>query len=163
MIKKILHFICFVIACIGLAVLLGLIYKIAFTQFYHIDVLSPKTYHTFSVYWNNGGVLQQKDLWMFVLLFLYFPICFFGWYKFYHFKFMTLLTKPLNWIVNIGSKNYQVKDVNIKNLKVEEKKSIEQIVQERLEKENKKNEQKSLAEAGDFRKKIIEKIKNESK
>jgi len=162
MIKKFFHFICFIAAGLGWSALLGLIYKIGFAYFYHIDILSPKTYKVFSLYWNSGGVLKQKDLLMFFILFLYIPLCCFGWYKFYYFKFATLVTKPLNWLANLGSGKYQVKDVNIKNLKVEEKKSIEQIVQERLDQEKKKNEQSSAGEAGDFRKKIIEKI-NEGK
>lgn len=162
MIKKFFHFICFIAAGLGWSALLIFIYKIGFAYFYHIDILSPKTYKIFSVYWNSGGVLKQKDLLMIFLMLLYIPLCFFGWYKFYYFKFMNLITKPLNWLVNIGSNKYQVKDVNIKNLKVEEKKSIEQIVQERLDQEKKKNEQASVGDAGDFRKKIIEKI-NEGK
>ncbi len=162
MIKKIFHFLCFIAAGAGWTALLGFIYKIGFAYFYHIDILSPQTYKIFSVYWNSGGVLRQKDLLMMLLMFLYFPLCFFGWYKFYYFKFTTLVTKPLNWLANLGSSKYQVKDVNIKNLKIEEKKSIDQIVQERLEKEKKKNEQNSSGNAGDFRQKIIKKI-NESK
>lgn len=158
MIKKIFHFICFVVFGIGWTVLLGLIYRVGFRYFYHIDVFSLKTYQIFSVYWNQGGVLQSKDLLMLFLIFLYVPVCFLGWYKFYYFKFMTLITKPLNWFANLGADRYQVKDVNIKNLKVEEKKTIEQVVQERLEQEKKKNQQASQGEASDFRKKIIEKI-----
>ncbi|MBO6281604.1 MAG: hypothetical protein J6N49_03630 [Alphaproteobacteria bacterium] len=162
MIKKIFHFICFVAAGLGWSALLIFIYKIGFAYFYHLDILSAKTYKTFSIFWNSGGVLKSKDLLLIFLLFLYVPLCFFGWYRFYYFKFMTLITKPLNWLVNLGSDKYQVKDVNIKNLKVEEKKTIEQIVQERLDQEKKKNEKVSSDDAGDFRKKIIEKI-NEGK
>ena len=72
---------------------------------------------------------------------------------------MSLLTKPLNWLANLGSDKYKIKNVNIKNLKIEEKKTIEQVIQERLEEENKKNKQNSPGDAGNFRKKIIEKIK----
>lgn len=158
MIKKILHFFCFIIASIGWFILLGFLYKICFSLGYHINLFSPQTYKRFAVYWDQGGTLTSKDLLMFFLMFLYFPLCLLGSYKLYHFKFMSLLTKPLNWLANLGSSKYKIKNINIKNLKVEEKKTIEQIVQERLEKE-KKNKQKASGDAGDFRKKIIEKIK----
>ena len=49
-------------------------------------------------------------------------------------------------------------DVNIKNLKIEEKKTIEQLVQERIELENKKNPKTDTAQ---FRKEIVEKIEND--
>ena len=72
---------------------------------------------------------------------------------------MKLLTVPLNWLANLGSDKLKVKNVNIKNLVVEEKKTIDQLVQERLDKERKKqqnSEKNSSSE--DFRKRIIEKI-----
>ena len=73
---------------------------------------------------------------------------------------MNLIMKPLSWFANRGLDKYSggMPEVNIKNLKIEEKKTIEQLVQERIELENKKNPQANSAE---FRKEIVEKIENE--
>ena len=75
---------------------------------------------------------------------------------------MRLITVPLNKIVNSGLDNYKAPDVNIKNLKIEEKKTLEQVVQERLEAEKKKNQSQNTANS-DFRKKIIEQIEENKK
>ena len=75
---------------------------------------------------------------------------------------MRLITVPLNKIFNSGFENYRAPDINIKNLKVEEKKTLEQIIDERLEKEKKKN-QSQQADSADFRKKIIEQIEQNKK
>ena len=64
---------------------------------------------------------------------------------------------PLNWLANLGI-NQNISNVNIKNLKIEEKKTIDQIVKERIELENKKIEHKDSAE---FRKKIVKKLEEE--
>ncbi len=162
--KKILHFICFVTASAAWALLLALIYRVGFSLFYHLDIFSPRLHRDFLSYWNSGGTLDAKDLIMFLFIFLYIPVCFLVWYKLYHFKFMKLLTVPLNWLANFGSDKLKVKNVNIKNLVVEEKKTIDQLVQERLDKERKKqqnSEKNSSSE--DFRKRIIEKIDAEKK
>ena len=159
MIKKILHFICFIVASVAWALLLAIIYQVGFLLFYHLDIFSPKLHRDFWAYWNSGGTLNAKDLIMFFFIFLYVPLCLLGWYKFYHFKFMKLLTVPLNWLANLGSDKLKVKNVNIKNLVVEEKKTIEQLVQERLNKERKKQQDSAKSsQPEDFRKRIIEKI-----
>ena len=73
---------------------------------------------------------------------------------------MNLITKPVNWLANLGMDKYSggMPEVNIKNLKIEEKKTIEQLVQERIELENKKNPKTDTAQ---FRKEIVEKIEND--
>ena len=66
----------------------------------------------------------------------------------------------MNLIANRGLDKYSggMPEVNIKNLKIEEKKTLDQLVKERIELENKKN---PLADAAEFRKEIVEKIENE--
>lgn len=111
----------------------------------------------FVAFWNSGGVLHGRDIMMILGLVLYVPICAYGCWKLYNYKYMRLLTVPLNWLANIGMKNYQIKEVTIKNLKVEEKKTLDQIVKERLEKEKKKSQDQNVSST-DLRKKIIEQI-----
>ena len=156
MIKKFFHYLCVVIAGVLWTSALALLLRIIFITLCDIDVLSPHTYVGVRKFWNSGGVLRGKDLLMLLCVVLFFPLCGYGWYKIYHYKFIRLLTVPLKWLSEIGVRNYQAPDINIKNLKVEEKKSIEQIVQERLDQERKKNENNNSAT--DFRREIIKKL-----
>lgn len=160
MIKKVFHFLCFAISSVLWIVLVAFILRCLLLFAFGIDPLAPETYAGLAGYWNSGGVLRGADILMLLIIIAYFPICCLGCYKLYHYKYMKLLTVPLNKILNSGFDGYVAPDVNIKNLKVEEKKTLEQIVQERINEEKKKSQQ-----AGnniDFRKNIIEKI-NETK
>ena len=160
MIKNILHYICGLLAGALFSALLLLIYQQAFYYCYQIDILNLQTYASIRNYWNDGGVLKAGDLFMLIGIFSYFPLIFFMWRKLLKYQYMNLITKPINWLANLGTNKYSggMPDVNIKNLKIEEKKTIEQLVQERIELENKKNPQANSAE---FRKEIVEKIENE--
>lgn len=157
MIKKIFHVIWTIIFGVIWSVLLGLLFQQAFRLVYNINILSPRTYQIFNTYWNNGGVIKPNDLFMFFCLLLYIPICIYGWFVINKIKFANLIMVPLNWLANLGI-NQNISNVNIKNLKIEEKKTIDQIVKERIELENKKIEHKDSAE---FRKKIVKKLEEE--
>ncbi|MBR1601190.1 MAG: hypothetical protein IJ677_06375 [Alphaproteobacteria bacterium] len=162
MIKKFFHYVCVLIFGILWSSILGVVFQQLFFWVYNINLLNPQTYQIFADFWNSGGVLAGKDVLMILSLQLYLPICFYGWYKLYHYKFMRLITVPLNKIVNSGLDDYRAPDVNIKNLKIEEKKTLEQVVQERLEAEKKKS-QTNKRDSADFRKKIIEQIEENKK
>jgi len=162
MIKKMFHYICVISAGIIWSIALGLIFQQLFFWVYNINLLNPQTYKIFYAFWNGGGVLRGKDVVMLCSLLLFLPVCIYGWYKLWSYKYMRLITVPLNKIFNSGFENYRAPDINIKNLKVEEKKTLEQIIDERLEKEKKKN-QSQQADSADFRKKIIEQIEQNKK
>ena len=157
MIKKIFHLLCvFIACCCWCALLIGIVQAIIMLA-YHTTPLA--FYNSFTQFWNNGNALRGKDLGIVFLVIAVVPICIYGWYKLYYFKYLKLLTVPINKFFNRGYNHYVAPEVNIKNLKIEEKKSLEQIIQERLDKEKKKNPPQSST---DFRRQIIEKI-NESK
>ncbi|MBP5353110.1 MAG: hypothetical protein J6Y91_05030 [Alphaproteobacteria bacterium] len=160
MLKKILHLFCVLISGVAwTAMLAGLLY-FGFNALYGLDLFSKQTYQIFESFWNNGGVLTAKELLTLLVIILVLLLCLFGWKKMYNFKYMKLLTVPLNWFANRGFNDYQgMTAVNIKNLKVEEKKTIDQIVQERLEQERRKESNQSKER--DFRSAIIEKIEQE--
>lgn len=161
MIKKFLHYICVAVACALWICLLALVYQFVILMIFKVDSLSLQTYHALSGYWNDGGVLKGKDILLLLMIFSYFPVCFYGCYRLYHYKYLKLLTVPLNKLANRGLDGYVAPDVNIKNLKIEEKKTLEQIVQERINLEKKKNPQNEGAT--DMRRKIIEKIEEAKK
>src|SRR5574344_1231741 len=133
MIKKIFHLVFAILFCALFSAFLGLLYMYIFWYTYHIDIASAKTYQMFSNFWNHGGIIKGKDFTMLLLLFSYIPFCLFMWYKIFHYKFLNLFLVPIVWLQNRALKNYKVNDVNIKNLALEEKKTIEQLVQERIE------------------------------
>ena len=161
MIKKFFHYICVAVFCALWSVVLALLYQFVVLLIFKVDMLSLQTYNAFSDYWNNGGVLKGKDILMLLTIFSYFPICFFGCYRLYYYKYIKLITVPLNKLANRGLDGYVAPDVNIKNLKIEEKKTLEQIVQERIDLEKKKNPQYSGA--ANMRQKIIEQIEEAKK
>ncbi len=160
MIKKSMHYLCVLIAGACWSSLLLWLYRFIFLSVYQIDILSPYTYAMIANYWNGGGVLKSGDIFMLLGFFSYFPIVSLGWYYLAKYSYLNLVMKPLNWLANRGLDKYSggMPEVNIKNLKIEEKKTLEQLVQERIELENKKN---PLTDSAEFRKEIVEKIENE--
>jgi hypothetical protein len=158
MIKKFFHYICVLIACTLWTLLLAGLIQVLIMVFYHTNPLV--FYRSLINFWNRGHILQGVDLAVIATILLMVPLCFYGWYKLYHFKYLKLLTVPLNKIFNSGFEGYVAPDVNIKNLKIEEKKSLDQFVKERLDQEKKKTK---TGNAADFRKEIIEKIQETKK
>lgn len=157
LIKKFFHLICVVITGATASAALFLLLRETIRLAYGLDILEEQTYHVFAEFWNEGGVLSAKELLILLLFIVSIVLCIFLWYKIYHFKFIKLLTVPLNWLANRGIKDYKgMVSVNIKNLKVEEKKTIEQIVQERLDLERKKESE--IPKNNNFRTTIIDEI-----
>ena len=155
MIKKLLHILCVLLFGSAICVLLWLFYALIFTLIYNINLLSVQTFAKISFFWNSGGVLSFYDVVMMLLLMTYIPACLIIFYKLSKYKFLNLITQPFEWWQNRSLRNYKEVSVNIKNLKIEDKKTIEQVVQERLEKERGKIKQPNK---DDLRKNIIEKI-----
>lgn len=141
--------------------MLGVLYWLFFEKIYGINIASPITYQKFSEYWDNGGVLRFNDVVMLLILCLFIPIFLFYMRWLNRCKFLNLILLPVQWLQNRALKNYKEVSINIKNLKVEEKKTIEQLVEERIEEENKNRKNEKSME--DFRKKIINKINSEKK
>ena len=154
MIKKFLHFLCVIVACALWLFLLVGITQLVISVAYQTTPIA--FYRSFLRFWESGNALHGKDISIVLMVVCFIPLCFYGWYKLCYYKYMKLLTVPLNKIFNRGYNDYVAPDVNIKNLKVEEKKTLEQIVQERLDLEKKKNPPSATT---DFLKPIIEKIR----
>lgn len=160
MIKKLFHILFAIVFCaVFTAVVVAAFYQ-AYMYFYRINILSPKTYRNIAAYWNSGATLKSNDLLMLFGIFCVVPINLVGWWVIYHLKYANLWFKPIAWLGSFGTKDYAAPDVNIKNLKVEEKKTIEQLVNERIELEKKKTPN---LEVGHFRQDIIEKIEENRK
>ena len=157
LIKKFFHLLCVVITGATVSAALFLVLREIIKFAYGLDIFEEQTYQIFAKFWNDGGVLGAKELLVLTLFALCIILCIFFWCKIYRFKFIKLLTVPLNWLANRGIKDYKgMASVNIKNLKVEEKKTIEQIVQERIDLERKKENE--LPQNNNFRAKIIDEI-----
>ena len=154
-IKKLFHLFWALIFSLLFAAFLGLLYHKVFLHVYHIDILLPKTYHFISQYWNSGATLNGSDLIMLFALFSYIPICLIAFLLIYRCRFIRLVLVLLNWLGNLGFTDYKIPSVNIKNLKIEDKKTLEQFIQERLEKEKSKSPQTNT---NTFREEIIEEI-----
>lgn len=155
MLKNLLHIICVLFFGSGLCSLLWVLFVVFFAFIYGIDLINVRTYQRISQYWNAGGTLSWSDTFMMLVLASYLPLCLLIFYRLNKCKFINLIVKPFEWVQNRTLRNYREVSVNIKNLKVEDKKTIEQVVQERLEKEKGKVKHTDKAE---LRKNIIEKI-----
>lgn len=155
MIKKLFHIIFALIFSAAFTALVVVAFYYAYRHFYRINILTPKTYRNIAAYWNSGATLTGNDLLMLFGIFSMLPLNLLGWWFIFHCKFTNLLTGPLAWLNNLGAKDYKAPDINIKNLKVEEKKSLEQLVNERIELEKKKNLTNGF---GQFRQDIIAQI-----
>lgn len=160
MIKKLFHILFAIVFCAVFTAVVVAAFYYAYLYFYRINILSPKTYHNIAAYWNSGATLKSNDLLMLFGIFCVVPINLVGWWVIYHLKYANLWFKPLAWLGSFGTKDYAAPDVNIKNLKVEEKKTIEQLVNERIELEKKKTPN---LEVGHFRQDIIEQIEQNRK
>ena len=161
MLKSFFHYVCILLFWIVGVSVLGVLYWLFFEKIYGINIASPITYQKFSEYWDNGGVLRFNDVVMLLILCLFIPISLFYMRWLNRCKFLNLILLPVQWLQNRALKNYKEVSINIKNLKVEEKKTIEQLVEERIEEENKNRKNEKSME--DFRKKIINKINSEKK
>lgn len=155
MIKKLFHIIFAIIFSAMFTALVVTAFYYAYKHFYRINILTLKTYRNIVAYWNTGATLKGNDLLMLFGIFSLLPINLLGWWFIYRCKFTNLLSGPLAWLNNLGAKDYKAPDVNIKNLKVEEKKTLDQIINERLELEKKKMPK---IETGQFRQDIINQI-----
>lgn len=155
MIKKLLHILCVIFFGSVLCALLWVLYVLIFSLVYGVNLVDMQTYQRISQFWNAGGILSWSDTFMILVLVSYLPLCLLIYYRLNKYKFLNLLIKPFEWWQNRTLRNYREVSVNIKNLKIEDKKTIEQVVQERLEKEKKKIKQPNKDE---LRKNIIEKI-----
>lgn len=157
LIKNFFHLICVIITGAIVAAVFFVLLRELVRSIYGLDLLEEQTYLDFAMFWNDGGILSAVELLVLGLFALSFVICCFCWYKIYQFKFIKLLTVPLNWLANRGIKDYKgMTSVKIKNLKVEEKKTLEQIIQERLDLERKKENE--LPKDNNFRSMIIDEI-----
>lgn len=160
MIKKVFHYIFVMLFGTILCLLLAVVLRYAFLAIYHVDIFDVETFYRFAEYWNSGGVLHGKDLLMVGSLLVYFPLCMVLFKLLNRCQFINLITVPLSKIVNAGLDNYEVPNINIKNLKIEEKKNLEQVVQERIAIEKKKQAQMRDT-APNIRQEIIKKLEEE--
>ena len=96
MIKKILHYVCFIIASVLWIALLAFILRLLILLAFGIDPYSAATYVGLSAYWNSGGVLAGKDILMFVTGLLFFPLCLYGFRKLYKYQYSVILIHNYN-------------------------------------------------------------------
>lgn len=147
------------------AVIIGLIWTAAFFYIcrvlliyvWHFDIFSRNQWIVISGYWNNNGVIMSaSDYLFFLTLFALMIVWVLGWRVFYKMNYLKFLLAPVNFIINYQLNKYESDDtrVVIKNLKVAEKKSVEDIIQERMKQEK----ASEVKESQQLRKNISEKI-----
>ncbi len=127
-------------------------------RIWQFDIFYKKQWSVIAGFWNNNGIIiGASDYMLFVVLLLSLIIWICGWILFYKVSYVSILTKPINYIADRAIKKYETQDNHIvfKNISVAEKTTLEDIIQERIQKEKNKE---LIKEAEHLRKNISEKI-----
>ncbi len=123
------------------------------------DIFYAKQWSVVKGFWNNNGVIEgAADYTFFLSLLLIAVIWMVGWVKLYRLDYVKLLLAPLNYFANRNIKKYEEADTHvvIKNIKVGEKITVEDIIQDRIKQEKTENVKESDA----IRRSLSEKIIN---
>lgn len=146
--------------------IIGAIWSVFFLWFARVlmkwiwkfDILYHKQWQVLSRYWNDNGVIVGwSDYMFFVALLLLFILWLWGWKKLYRTNYLRLLIAPLQYINNYQLRKYEQKETHIvlKNLSVGEKLTIEDVIKERIKKEDRVPTQKA---SQDLRQSFSQKI-----
>lgn len=123
------------------------------------DIFYVKQWSVVKRFWNNNGVIDDaSDYAFFLSLLLILIIWIVGGVKLCRLNYAKLMIAPLNYIANRDLKKYEQEDTHvvIKNIKVGEKISVEDLIQERIKQEQTDN----VKESDEMRRNISEKIIN---
>lgn len=159
MIKNILKFIRFWAIGFMWTGIYGYLVRLFLIKFWQFDILYRKQWIVIKGFWNSNGVIHGvSDYLLLVSMFILLLIWGWGWYRLYKINYGKKLVGFVNYISGRGLKKYEesAEHVVIKNLKVGEKLTVEDVIQDRIKQEKTEKSQ----EAGDLRKKVSEKIVN---
>lgn len=159
MVKKTFKLIRFLLIGAIWAGIYGNIVRFVLIKFWQFDILYRKQWIVVEGFWNNNGVIYgMSDYLLLVSMFILLLIWIWGWYKLYKVNYGKKILGLINYISNRGLEKYEENSqhIVIKNLKVGEKMTIEEVIQDRIKQEH--NEKREGAQ--DLRKKISEKINN---
>lgn len=126
------------------------------------DIFYAKQWGVVKGFWNSNGVIVgASDYTFFLSLLLIFVIWVVGCVKLCRLDYVKLAMAPLHYISNYDIKKYEREDTHvvIKNIKVGEKLSVEDLIQERIKQEQTQN----VKESDEMRRNISEKIINSKK
>ena len=123
------------------------------------DIFYTKQWSVVKRFWNSNGVIEDaSDYAFFLSLLLILIVWLVGWIKLCRLDYAKLVVAPLNYIANRDLEKYEQIDTHvvIKNIKVGEKISVEDLIQERIKQEQTDN----VKESDEMRRNISEKIIN---
>ena len=123
------------------------------------DIFYAKQWSVVKRFWNSNGVIEgASDYTFFLSLLLILIVWIVGWIKLCRLNYAKLAIAPLNYIANRDLKKYEQINTHvvIKNIKVGEKLSVEDLIQERIKQEQINN----VKESDEMRRNISEKIIN---
>lgn len=159
MIKKLLRIIRFLFIAVIWTSIYGYLARWLLIKFWQFDILYRKQWIVVEGFWNNNGVIYGvSDYLLLVSMLILLLIWIYGCYKLNKINYGKKILSTIEKISNRGLKQYEenVQHIVIKNLKVGEKMTVEDVIQDRIKQEKTEKGQ----EASDLRKKISEKIVN---
>lgn len=134
--------------------------RITLIKLWRFDVLSPKQWTVIGRYWANDGVISGGKQYLFFLtIFMAVPLLFFLWRLLYKADGVKLVTFPIRYVLDRQISKYENEDshVVIKNLSSQEKLTVEDIINQRLQADNEEEHPKGAA-VQNLRLKIAEKF-----
>lgn len=105
---------------------------------WNFDILYKKQWEVISRYWNdNGVIIGASDYLFFLTLLFLFIVWLWGWRKLYRANYVKLLLAPLEYINNYQLRKYEQDETHvvIKNMSVGEKLTVEDVIKDRIKKE----------------------------
>ena len=127
------------------------------------DIFSKKQWSVIARYWNSDGVISQgADYLFFLTLFVVCLIGLFLWAFFYRADFQKLLTNLVRYYLNRDLRRYENEDlhVKLKNMAPSEKKTLDEIIDEKMKDAGIEKKQKG-ALVNSLREKIKKKFLHE--
>lgn len=158
MFKKLLKFLRFLLIGAVWSVGFGYVVRMLVVKLWKFDVFYKKQWEVIAQFWeNNGVIVGASDYMLFVVLLLSLGVWIWGWRRLVKVDYISIILWPLKYISDKQVEKYQNsgKRVVFKNMGIAEKKTIEDVIEERIKQES---GEKSVKESEQLRKNISEKI-----
>ena len=158
MLKKIVKFLKFIFVCFVWSVVWFTFMREVVFSIWNFDFFSTRQWQMVASFWNAHGTIKGlSDYMLFLSMFVTLLLWFLGLRRLYKVDYWQLLLKPFQYFSSKQIEKYKKegKHVVIKNLVVGEKITLNDLIDEKIKEEGKKQEAK---ESENLRQNIAQKI-----
>lgn len=158
MFKKLLAFLKFIVVFIVWTLVFVSVSRWFMLLIWKFDILYKQQWQAIGQYWNEDGTIAgASDYLFFIALFVLVLLWFFGFRYFYKLKYMRMMLFPFRYFNDRQIRKYEQEDTRavIKNIRVGEKLTVEDVIKDRIKQEEVKQSPKV---SQDLRQSISQKI-----